>query len=243
MQGKELQEHSRIVWPSNIWKETAWPNEDVHWPRMPLLQRVTSGGWNITSAGEKWIKQHAVGKEFGVRGIIYQERIWFSKQSTRQSHQSHFQATARLSLSVQRLGLRSAGGNLQRAPVPWGQLRKTTREAVLTFFFMWRERSPPAPAGIKGTSAYWQRSGTLWGFEWNSVKTAEVKRAYHKSAMTHRLMSLLPVKGETHLATKDFACVHVEKAVVLGEHTWSWVKWVNWQKKEKKHCSRHLIFA
>lgn len=143
MQCRELQEHNRIVWPSNIWKETAWPNEDVHWPRMPLLQRVTSGGWNITSAGEKWIKQHAAGKEFGVCGIIYQERIWFSEQSTRQSHQSHFQTTARPSLSARRLGLRSAGGNLQRAPVPWGQLWKTTREAV-------KRKVPTHPCRHKG---------------------------------------------------------------------------------------------
>lgn len=135
---------------------------------MPLLQHITSRGWNITSVGEKWIIQSGAKKEFGVHRFIYQQHISFSKQSTQQNHQSHFQTIALSSLSERWLQFRSAGGNLWRVPATWGQLWKMTGEAVLEFLH--QERGPSAPLlpqrelrRIDGEGARWKASiGTVW---------------------------------------------------------------------------------
>lgn len=155
---------------------------------MPLLRHVTSRGWNITSAGEKWIIQSRAKKEFGVCRFIYQQHISFSKQSTQQNHQSHFQTIALPSLSERWLQFRSAGGNLWRVPATWGQLWKMTGEAVSEFLH--QERGPSAPLLAQNFGVLTVK-GLAGRLRLEQCEDTEVKRAFYKSVMTHWVMSSL----------------------------------------------------
>lgn len=121
-----------------------WPEEDMHGRDR---HRVTSRGWNITSAGEKWIIQYAANQkktELGVYWFIYQHHPLFFKEHPEKNIRHIVKQPP--SSSSQWLCFRCAERNQWRALGLRGHMWKTTRKAV---FGMGRgtlqDSGPPAP--------------------------------------------------------------------------------------------------